>query len=157
LHALSATCSLAAGEVLLELCEELGLLELLVVDDRGVGVVGEVGGPGDEGGVVVRDSAEVNLALDGGSRVSGLSGEHLVAERVLDLRELGDAELPLSAVRVLDGNDGVKLVGAALGEGGGLDDAWDKGLKLEALEEGPGLVNGDRKHAALDLVGGHGH
>ena len=55
------------GEVLLELSEELSLLELLVIDDSGICIVGEVSGPGDEGGVVIGHLAELDDALDRGS------------------------------------------------------------------------------------------
>ena len=52
--------------------EELELLVLLVGDDLGVCVVGEVGLPFDEGGVACSDGSEDDEALDAGGGVGGL-------------------------------------------------------------------------------------
>lgn len=123
-------CSLASRKVLLHVSEELQLLVLLVEDNCGISVVGEVGGPLDEGSAVIGDSFEDDLSLDAGDLMSGLSGEDLVAKGVLDIADLVDAELPLGTVCVLDGEHRVELVGAARGEGSVLDALGHNFLEL---------------------------
>jgi hypothetical protein len=99
----------------------------------------------------------MNLALDRGHLVGGLSGEHLVAKIVLHVGDLVDPQLPLSTVSVLNGDHGVELVGTAMGPGGGPHVARHNLLKVEGLKDVPGLLDGNWEHGALDLVGGDRH
>ena len=64
----------------------LQLLVLLVLDDSGISIVGEVGGPAHKGGVVGGHRQQLNAALDGGRLVRGLGVQHLVAHKVLHKR-----------------------------------------------------------------------
>ena len=90
------------GESLFEVLEELKLLELLILYHDSISIVGVVGLPLNECGVVVSDLSEAELACNASYLVSRLSRDDLVTEGVPHIADLIDAELPLSTVEIVD-------------------------------------------------------
>ena len=92
---------------------------------------------------------KLESANNAGDLVCGLSGDNLVADSVLRVRDLVDAELPDGSIGVGDANDRVKLVRSANGELRGLDMGWQNFGEVESLENTPSLFNGYRENSAL--------
>ena len=92
---------------------------------------------------------KLESANNAGDLVCGLSGDNLVSNSVLRVRDLVYAELPDCSISVVDANDRVKLVRSANGELRGLDKAWQNLGEVESLEKTPSLYNGYRENSAL--------
>ena len=143
------TCS---SKILLKLEEEFKLLELLIIDNSSIGIVGVVGGPLKEGLIFVGDCTESKSSLNARDLMSRLSWEDLISEGVLDIWDLIDSQLPFSSVGVVDENNWVELVWASGDELGRLNVGRQQLLKLEVLEDAPSLLNSNWEDSALSLA-----
>ena len=143
----------SSWEILLKLKEELKLLELLILDDSSVHIVGIVGAPLKEGMMIVRDGPEAEWAGNAGHLVSRLRGDHLISEGVLCVRDLIDPQLPNSPICIGDAHDGVKLVWGSRCPLGWLYVAGEDFLQLKVLEDTPGLFKRYGEDATLKLMG----
>ena len=75
----------ASRKILLEFEEEFKFLELLVIDDCSISIVGVVRSPLEESLAFVSDCTEVESSCDASDLVSWLSRDDLVAEGVLHI------------------------------------------------------------------------
>ena len=75
----------ASRKILLEFEEELKFLELLVIDDSSISIVGVVSSPLEESLAFVSDCTEVESSGDASDLMSWLSRDDLVAEGVLHI------------------------------------------------------------------------
>ena len=147
-------------ESLLELSEEFLLLELLVGNNLGVGIVGEVGCPfnvGFSGGLISSGySSQLDQSLDACHFVSRLSGDHLIPNGVSHLADLVDSNQPRGSVSVGNSEGGSDLTRISTLELGLLYlSRHDLGV-VEGPEDRPCVAEVHRDDCRLDLVEGDG-
>lgn len=83
----------------LEVLEVVNFLELGVLDDVGISIVGEIGFPSDIGGVVVSDSEELDAVVNGADGYF-VSLDEFEADVMVKVGELADSVRPGGAVLV---------------------------------------------------------
>eukprot|EP01016_Furgasonia_blochmanni_P003144 TRINITY_DN1122_c0_g1_i22.p1 TRINITY_DN1122_c0_g1~~TRINITY_DN1122_c0_g1_i22.p1 ORF type:complete len:126 (+),score=29.00 TRINITY_DN1122_c0_g1_i22:101-478(+) len=103
------TLSLKLSDDSLNLLEILELLILVVLNDVGISVVGEISFPSEESGVVVGDSSQSNGVKDGGGGDGRRGLNNLVGDVMVEVREFKNLDTPRGGVLKADLEDGVNL------------------------------------------------
>ena len=129
------------------------LLPLLITHEDVVDVVGVLGAPLHEGCVFVGDRGERDLADDGRDRDGGLGGDQLESDRIVPLRELGDAPFlgDTVVVRELDGRSNSASVAVSPLSGG--EDGRSDLVELLVADYGPDGVYLATNNGALRVGG----
>ena len=141
-----------SSQVLLHLSEELKFLIFLVSNDSSISIIWEVCLPFNIGSLIVSDWSQSDIPLNTGSSVSWFSSNDFITNRVSQVTDLNNSELPVGTIIIVDLDDWVQLIGTSSHKGGWLNFAWNNFLKFEFLEYVPCFTNGKGKDCWLYLM-----
>ena len=148
---------MGSGKVTLDISEEVTLLPTSVSDELSIDIVGVLGAPAEESLILVSDGLKGELANDGADRGGGLGGGELVAEGVVALAELSDAQIPDGTVGIGDLEGGVDTASFAIGPLSRSNDAGGDLLQFPPTELLPNAAKFGWDDCGLSVGASAGH